>query len=209
MRNFVYIISFLVSIIAFSCSPQQAKTISNGTYISSIQEGIVLDQFGKEFVIDVNENDKIYYLVRHAEKDTLPADNPNLTKTGIKRANYLANMMKGTRIDAVYSTLYTRTLFTVDTLAARKGLKILPYKPSDLKLLFENISQDSTQAAVIIAGHSNTTPALANEILGRQEFPSGFDESDYDNILVVIERKEGENIVYKLRYSTETQKKNY
>lgn len=201
IQKTIYLLCFIVSIAIFSCNPKQATIISNGTYISSIQEGIIVDQSGIEFEIDIKESDKIYYLVRHAEKDTVPVDNPKLTEKGLARANYLANMMKGTRVDAVYSTLYTRTLFTVDTLASRKGLKILPYKPSDLKQLYEAISQDSTQSAVIIAGHSNTTPALANVILGRQEFPKGFDESDYDNILIVLDRKDEENIVYKLRYN--------
>ncbi len=202
MQKSIFILCFTITVILISCSPKQAQTITNGTYISSIKEGIILDQFGNEFVIDIKENDKIYYLVRHAEKDTVPANNPILTDTGIERANYLANMMKGTRIDGVYSTMYTRTLFTIDTLASRKGLKILPYKPSDLKSLYETISQDSTKSAVIIAGHSNTTPALANVILGRQEFPTGFDESDYDNILIVLERADEENVVYKLRYKS-------
>ncbi len=203
MQRIIYISTFAISILLLlSCSPKQAKTITNGTYISAIKEGIIIDQSGKEYAMDIKDNDKIYYLVRHAEKDTVPADNPNLTEEGIERANYLANMMKGTRVDGVYSTLYTRTLFTVDTLAARKGLKILPYKPSDLKLLYETISQDSTKSAVIIAGHSNTTPALANVILGRQEFPAGFDESDYDNILVVIDKESEEDVVYKLRYKS-------
>lgn len=200
MQRIIYTVLFTISILLISCSPKQVKTITNGTYISAIQEGVIIDEFGKEFLIDVQEDDKIYYLVRHAEKDTVPADNPNLTKKGLQRANYLANMMKGTRVDAVYSTMYTRTLFTIDTLAARKGLKILPYKPSALKPIYESISQDSTKSAVVIAGHSNTTPALANVILGRQEFPTGFDESDYDNILIVLDKPNEENVVYKLRY---------
>lgn len=202
MHKSIYIFCFLLAIASFSCSPKQAKNISNGTYISAIQEGVIIDQTGREFKIDISENDKVYYLVRHAEKDTVPVDNPNLTEAGIERANYLANMMKGTRIDGIYSTMYTRTLFTIDTLASRKGLKIFPYKPSALKLLYETISQDSTKTAVIIAGHSNTTPALANVILGRQEFPTGFDESDYDNILIVIDREDEENTVYKLRFKS-------
>ena len=202
MHKSIYIFCLLIAIASLSCSPKQAKKITNGTYISAIQEDVILDQAGKEFKIDISESDKVYYLVRHAEKDTVPVDNPNLTEAGIERANYLANMMKGTRIDGIYSTLYTRTLFTIDTLASRKGLKILPYEPSALKLLYETISQDSTKTAVIIAGHSNTTPALANVILGRQEFPTGFDESDYDNILIVIDREDEENTVYKLRFKS-------
>ena len=200
MKNLTFIIIGIIVIAIASCSPKQTQMISDGTYISAIKENIILDQYGKEYVIDLQENDKVYYLIRHAEKDTVPKDNPKLTEAGLARANYLADMMKGTRVDAVYSSMYTRTLFTVDTLASRKGMKIRPYNHKKLKQVYEDISADSTTAAVIIAGHSNTTPALANVILGRQEFESGFDESDYDNILVVLDKKESENIVYKLRY---------
>lgn len=207
MNNPIIAFCLLIIMATFSCSPKQAASLTNGTYISLIKNGVIIDELGNEFPMDIQENDKIYYLIRHAEKDTVPANNPKLTSAGLQRANYLANMMKGTRIDAVYSTLYTRTLFTVDTLAARKGLKILPYEPSGLKQLYETISQDSTKSAVIIAGHSNTTPALANVILGRQEFPNGFDENDFDNILIVLEKNDQENIVYKLRYKTQVEDK--
>lgn len=183
-----------------SCSPKSTPIIKDGTYISAIMDDLILDENGKEYKIELDESDKIYYLIRHAEKDTVPADNPRLTDAGLARANYLADIMKGTRIDAVYSTMFTRTLFTVDTLAARKGMKIQPYDHKKLKAVYQAISSDSTTAAVIIAGHSNTTPAFANLILGRQEFQSGFDESDYDNLIVVLEKEQEENVVYKLRY---------
>ena len=202
MSKSIYILYLLIAIASMSCSPKQSKNITNGTYISVIQEDVIKDKDGEKFIIDISEGDKIYYLIRHAEKDTVPVDNPKLTEVGIERANFLANMMKGTRIDGIYSTMYTRTLFTIDSLASRKGLKILPYKPSALKLLHKTISQDTTQSAVIVVGHSNTTPALANVILGKQEFTTGFDESDYDNILIVIDRKEEENTVYKLRFNS-------
>lgn len=206
MKRLTYIITGIILVAIASCNPKQAQMISDGMYISAIKENIILDQSGKEFVIDRQEDDKVYYLIRHAEKDTMPKDNPILTETGLARANYLADMMKGTRVDAVYSTMYTRTLFTVDTLASRKGMKIRPYDHRKLKQVYEDISSDTTTAAVIIVGHSNTTPAFANVILGRQEFESSFDESDYDNILVVLDRKEGENVVYKLKYKVGVEK---
>jgi len=66
-----------------ACSPKQSKNITNGTYISAIQEGVIKDKDGEKFIIDINEGDKIYYLIRHAEKDTVPVDNPKLTEIGI------------------------------------------------------------------------------------------------------------------------------
>lgn len=200
MKNIVIIATVFILIATVSCSPKQSKFIADGTYISAIKENVVLDHSGKSYIIDLQPDDDIYYLIRHAEKDTVPRDNPKLTQEGLDRANYLADLMKGTRIDAIYSSMFTRTLFTVDTLASRKGMPIRPYDHKKLKQIYEDIKNDTTTSAVIISGHSNTTPALANVILGRQEFESGFDESDYDNILVVLDRDNAENIVYKLRY---------
>ena len=200
MKNSLYFFMALWLYTIVSCSPKTTPIITDGTYISAVMENIILDENGREYTIDLQEDDKVYYLIRHAEKDTIPHDNPKLTKQGLTRANLLADMMKGTRVDAVYSTMYTRTLFTVDTLASRKGMKIRPYDHKKLKTVFEDIASDTTTSSVIIVGHSNTTPAFANVILGRQEFQSGFDESDYDNFLVVLDKKEEENVVYKLRY---------
>jgi len=203
MKSILYLIAGIVLISIISCSPKPIEVISDGTYISAIKENIIVDQSGKEFKIELEEGDEIYYLIRHAEKDTIPADNPRLTDAGLHRANYLADMLKGTRVDAVYSSMFTRTLFTVDTLAARKGMKIRPYDHKKLKTIYEDIKNDTTTSVVIISGHSNTTPALANVILGRQEFDSGFDESDYDNFLIVLDRVDADNVVYKLRYKVE------
>jgi len=203
MKSISYLIAGIVLISIISCSPKPIDVISDGTYISAIKENIIVDQSGKEFKIELEEGDEIYYLIRHAEKDTIPADNPRLTDAGLRRANYLADMLKGTRVDAVYSSMFTRTLFTIDTLAARKGMKIRPYDHKKLKTIYEDIKNDTTTSVVIISGHSNTTPALANVILGRQEFDSGFDESDYDNFLIVLDRVDADNVVYKLRYKVE------
>ena len=200
MKNCSLLILVCVLVSIVSCSPKGVKIVEDGTYIAAIKESIIIDDKGQEFFIDIQDGDDVYYLIRHAEKDSIPQGNPKLTEAGLLRANYLADMMKGTRVDAVYSTMYTRTLFTVDTLAARKGMNIRPYEHRQLKKVYQDISADTTTSRVLISGHSNTTPALANVILGRQEFLSSFDEKDYDNILIVLDKPEQENIVYKLRY---------
>lgn len=174
--------------------------VKDDVMIVSVKDTVVVLEDGTAHLLDIEEGDRVFYLIRHAEKDTFPKDNPVLTEQGIERANYLAEMLKGTRVDAIYSTLYTRTLFTVDTLAARKGLKILPYTASKLKQLYDEVKADESLYGVVIVGHSNTTPALANVILGEQVFQQGFDESDYDNILIVIDKQGKKNRVHKLKY---------
>ena len=192
-------IAIILATILFSCKSTKSEPLVDGVYITSIEGDIIKTDEG-EYKIETVPGDKMYYLIRHAEKDTVPKDNPNLTQEGLDRANFLAELMKGTRLDAIYSTMYTRTLFTVDTLAARKGLKLELYRPAQLMKLYKTIQSDSTVQSVLVVGHSNTTPAFANIILRNQEFEQGFDESDYDNFLIVIERADGNNIVHKLRF---------
>lgn len=191
----------IISILIVSCGAKQSKMIADKTYVSAFKTSQAIDTTGNLFELRTASADKVFYLIRHAEKDTIPKGNPRLTEQGLERANYLADLMKGTQIDAVYSTMYTRTLFTVDTMAARKGLKIRPYEASKIKSLYEEILLDTLLRNVLIVGHSNTTPAFANMILGRQEFEKGFDESDYDNLLVVTYDQDSINMIHKLRYS--------
>ena len=66
MSKSIYIIYLLIAIASMACSPKQSKNITNGTYISAIQEGVIKDKDREKFIIDINEGDKIYYLIRHA-----------------------------------------------------------------------------------------------------------------------------------------------
>ena len=109
-------------------------------------------------------------------------------------------MFKKTRLDAIYSTLYNRTLHTVDSLGTTKGLKTMIYQPKDLKQIGIDITSSKELNKVIFAGHSNTTPALANVFMGEKIIDAGFDESDYDNFLVVQIKADGQKKLYQLRY---------
>jgi broad specificity phosphatase PhoE len=55
-----------------------------------------------------------YYLIRHAEKDRTDKTNrnPNLNEKGIKRSDKWATYFKKIDLDAVYSTIYNRTMQT-------------------------------------------------------------------------------------------------
>lgn len=190
----------MLSLYLASCSTQKNTYIPDGEYVTSLRNMEAVDTSGNIMALQIDGADKVFYLLRHAEKDTFPQGNPQLTEEGLARANYLAEMMKGVRLDAIYSTLYTRTLFTVDTLASRKGLKIRPYEASGMKDLYEGIVADSSLQRVLIVGHSNTTPAFANTILGYQEYDSGFDLSDYDNLLIVAYHADSTNVIHKLKF---------
>jgi len=188
----------IMILLAIGCKPADIDV--DGKYIRSIERNIITVDGGHEIELNNEKGAKVIYLVRHAEKDTVPKKNPILTAAGYERSYLLAEMLKKTRLDVIYSTIYNRTMHTVDSLGNTKGLPTQIYQPKDLKQLGIDIEQSKDMNNVIISGHSNTTPAMANVLMGEKIIDAGFDESDYDNFLVVNILPDGQKKLYKLRY---------
>jgi len=113
-----------------------------------------------------------YYLIRHAEKNrsSETPDDPELMETGQIRANRWASYFEDIELDAVYSTDYKRTLQTAAPVAKQKGLAVQSYDP---RKLYDSLFQRNTKGkAVLVVGHSNTTPAFVNTIIGENKYPS-------------------------------------
>ncbi|MEE9440266.1 MAG: histidine phosphatase family protein [Saprospiraceae bacterium] len=193
------VLTLFVCFLVVSCKTENINI--DGSYIKEIRSNTIVTQNGQEVALSLNQGDKIIYLVRHAEKDTIPSKrNPILTEAGYQRSYNLANILKKTKIDAIYSTLYNRTMHTVDSLGSAKGLSTKIYQPKDLKKLANDILSDNKTNTVIISGHSNTTPGLANVFLEQKILNKSFDETDYDNLLVINITKNGYKKLYKIKY---------
>jgi 2,3-bisphosphoglycerate-dependent phosphoglycerate mutase len=124
-----------------------------------------------------------YYLIRHAEKDrrTKTMD-PQLTEVGLKRAENWSKVFKDVSFDKIYSTHYKRTQQTAAPTAKSKGLEVLSY---DTENLFnEEFKTQTEKQSVLIVGHSNTTPAFVNAIVGKQEY-SQINDSDNGKLFIV------------------------
>lgn len=124
-----------------------------------------------------------FILVRHAEKENDGSNNPGLTVDGKARASDLATLLKETQIDAILSTPYTRTISTVQPLAAVKKLSIETYEAMKDEEM-DRILNKYRGMTVVICGHSNTTPWVANYFLGTAQYAS-FEDSDYDHLIVL------------------------
>lgn len=142
-----------------------------------------------------------FILVRHAEKGNDGTNNPPLSEEGEQRARALAQLLSETKIDAIYSTPYHRTLNTVRPLAAEKGLELLTYEPKDEQM--DRLLEKHKGKTVLISGHSNTTPWVANYFLGKEVYPN-FDDADYDNILILSIIEKGKASVTRLTYGKPT-----
>lgn len=145
--------------------------------------------FSVSSAIAQNNAESIYILVRHAEKDTSQAGStmmqadPSLTKQGLLRAEKLITVLKKYNIDSIYSTNFIRTISTASPIAKKIGLEINKYDHKKLQN-FANQILSSSGKTILVIGHSNTTPSLANLLLKEKKYEA-LDESVYNKIFIV------------------------
>ena len=140
-----------------------------------------------------------FILVRHAEKVVDGTKDPDLKPEGNERAARLSVMLNNTQVDAIYSTNFKRTKNTVQPYALEKGLSVHTYEALQ-EAEIDKILKKHSGGTVLICGHSNTIPWIANLFIGKQEY-GDFNDDDYGNILIVSVIEKGKLAkVTSLRY---------
>ncbi len=201
LKSFSYLFAGIYLIVAIiSCKQSVATVDINGKKLKEIKSNIIIAEDGTQVVLQEDSIAKIYYLIRHAEKDTINKENPTLTEVGFQRATKVADLMRGTRVDAIYSTMKLRTLYTVDSLADIKVMSVLPYDNRSLKQTLEEIKMSPDYNRIFMVGHSNTIPSITNTLAGRDVFTRIFDEDEYDNFIILVQKKSGISDVYTMKY---------
>jgi len=132
-----------------------------------------------------------FILVRHAEKGDDGTKDPDLTEAGKARAQRLTAMLSKSQVDAVYSTAYKRTRNTVTPLATSKGITVIDYDAFKTEAIDRILSQHNG-GTVVIAGHSNNIPWIANYLTGKETYKD-FADTEYENILIVTVLEKGKN----------------
>ena len=137
-------------------------------------------------------------LVRHGEKAGPSGDVP-LSEAGLARANELARVLEGVKLDAIYSTPFERTRKTVAPVAEKHGVKVeevaagKTYVEDLVKLIREKHEGDT----VLVSGHSNTTPDVIRALGATvPDMP----DSTYDDLFLVTLVKGGSAKLVSLRY---------
>ena len=138
-----------------------------------------------------NEKTTTYYFIRHAEKDRSDKTNkdPNLIQKGLLRAAKWSFVLENIEFDAVYSTNYNRTKQTAQPTAEKKGLEVTIYDPR--QLFSEEFANNTLGKTVLVVGHSNTTPAFVNAVLGTKKYDS-IDDNNNANLYIVTISPSGE-----------------
>lgn len=123
------------------------------------------------------------FVVRHAEKAKSNSDDPELSTAGKARAATLPAALGGAKLTAVFSTPYQRTQHTVDPAAKAHGLPVQTVAADDINTLVAKVRALPKGSAVLIAGHSNTVPAII-AALGVAE-PVTLGEDSFGDLFVV------------------------
>ena len=130
------------------------------------------------------------YLVRHGEKSDDDPRDPTLSEDGVNRALQLARVLQDEDIDALFATPLKRTQDTVAPLAAAHDVAVTTIM--DVEEQIQALLALPAGATAVLAGHSNTVPALiaglggevSGTIAGRAG-PQLADDS-YDRFLVMV-----------------------
>ncbi len=139
----------------------------------------------------LDKNVTVFYIVRHAEKDTAGGSNADLNPIGRGRANALVEMFKRTRIQKVYSTDVPRTKSTAKPLAQFKRRPVEIYNAKKQKEFLETLLVEGKGKKIFIVGHSNTVPHLVN-ILRGSEVEKDLPDSEYSRMYIVSVKKIGD-----------------
>jgi phosphohistidine phosphatase SixA len=136
-------------------------------------------------------------LVRHAEKNSAPENDPRLSAAGRARARLLASMLTYAGISAIYSSQFLRTRQTAQPASDRLHVPVTVVPGGDAARLKQLIMQQNGKA-VLVVGHSNTIPALIADLNGPSDVPIA--ETDYDRLFVLTPQLSGKSPLLTLRY---------
>ena len=152
------------------------------------------------------------FLIRHAEREDEPRQDPPLSKAGIDRSQALARLLSNAGIKAILTSQYARTKQTAEPLATKLGITVTPFT---LKLNASNprqIAEESTAqvtskilenggGSVLVVGHSNSIPDVI-KMLGGDVVPT-IDEKKFDDLFIVTIYAKGKAKVVQLKYGAD------
>ena len=130
----------------------------------------------------VAQNITTIILIRHAEKETNGND-PSLSSAGFDRSYKLQKALPGYNPDYFYSTGYKRTQQTITPWVKAMNKTIIIYSADTIPALANHLKTMKGKT-IVVAGHSNTTPQLANLLLGKEKYTS-LDDAVYNKIFII------------------------
>lgn len=135
-----------------------------------------------------------FVLVRHAEKADDSARDPSLSPAGQKRAEKLAKRLRDTPLAAIYASNFRRTQQTAAPVAAAQHLTVITYDAGRPAADFASeLRRKYPTGTVLVVGHSNTIPPLAQALCGCDIGPTA--DSEYGRRITIRVLTDGRTTV--------------
>jgi phosphohistidine phosphatase SixA len=126
------------------------------------------------------------FLVRHAERADSGSggmsSDPVLSAAGRARALRLAEVLKDTKLTAVFATEFKRTQQTAAPTAKAQHLTVTTVPADQTATLVDKLK--AATGAVLVVGHSNTVPEVMTAL--GVTAPVTIDDNEFDNLFIVI-----------------------
>ncbi len=206
MRKIAFIVlSLIVSTIIIStvCSCEKDSdlidnpiTQADNIFTNTVDTRFLTDTLNLAHIIP--DTLTTFILIRHAEDEDIGTD-PNLSTAGIARTETLLEALEDISLNAVYSTSFNRTVQTAEPVAIAQSLPIENYNPFNLDPLVDEVLEHHFSEVVLIVGHSDTTPALLNILVGENIYEH-IPDTEFNNMFIVSVLAKGEAQVIQLKY---------
>lgn len=143
----------------------------------------------------------VVVIVRHAEVESGTDADPGLSVDGRERAARLARMLSQAQpvrgIDAIFASELRRTQQTVIPLSETLALPVNVVPSAGWAELSQRILREHRGEYVLVAGNTNTIPALIRSLTGQEV---ALREDEYDAMFIVFAPQVSKRKVVRLRY---------
>jgi broad specificity phosphatase PhoE len=137
-------------------------------------------------------------VVRHAEKASQTEKDPELSLSGEDRAIALTRFLRGTKVDAIFTSEMKRTQATAAPLARQRALKPEVINADDVAGLVAKVRALPKDAVVVVVGHSNTIPTILKQLGIPDDVKIRDDE--YHRVFIVVQEGEGKSGLLEFSY---------
>jgi phosphohistidine phosphatase SixA len=145
-------------------------------------------------------------VVRHAEKGNDDPTDPSLSEAGVLRALELAKLLGSAKVTHLFASEFQRTQQTLAPLGKATGVDVQVVPARDPKALLSALENLPRNSLAVVAGHSNTVPALVAALapsapLVKDAKALALTEADYDRLYVITQWESGKGATaLELRY---------
>jgi broad specificity phosphatase PhoE len=139
----------------------------------------------------------VIYVVRHAERADQSPDS-SLSSAGDTRAASLARTLRDSGVTHIFTTELKRTAQTAAPSAAALHVTPRALPANDTNAVVAALRRLAPTDRALVVGHSNTVPAILSA-LGISSAVTIAD-AEFDNLFVVVPRKDGPPALLRLRY---------